>query len=162
MTFNDINKYLSGNDSPDPMLEVLYNIEYTWSKDIPLDENRAADAIYYVSQDETRKPSVLEVLLALAIKANELSGHELGLDDVDFFWIFVRNLGIDDLEISAKDIGKRAVSWMDRDGKCDIFDNITMKNYHKSNKYWKKTQLWMQLNYYLEELSKNRVGIGLL
>ena len=147
-----------GRPGNEELLLKLYLIPYEYS--VPLDENRVADVYDLLNPPFFKKDdvSVLEVLIALAIRAEQISGDEFGMDYVDFAWEFIYNLvGTDKGNLfidttGIKDIEVATLSWMHREGHYDIFPHDLMKRYHKSKRYWGE-QLFMQLNHYLEELS---------
>lgn len=89
------------------LLEYLYNCQFVWLSNIPLDENRAIDGIQLrtsyakllspqdvnmFSEVVFNKPcSMLEMLIALA---DRLTYIVSSLDRSNYFWLFIDNLGL--------------------------------------------------------------------
>ena len=88
------------------LLEHLFNRDYIWLENIPLDANRAADGLslrreFGALLDEQKKQeffalladkkcSLLEMFIALADRLTQL----VSLEKYEFFWMFIDNLGL--------------------------------------------------------------------
>ena len=89
------------------LLEYLYNCQFVWLSNIPLDENRAIDGMQLrtsyakllspqdvgmFSEAVFNKPcSMLEMLVAFA---DRLTYVVSSLDRSNYFWLFIENLGL--------------------------------------------------------------------
>lgn len=88
------------------LLEHLFNKDYEWLENIPLDANRAADGLAlrkefgYMLDEQSKqeflsllvdkKCSLLEMFIALADRLTQL----VSLEKYEFFWMFIDNLGL--------------------------------------------------------------------
>lgn len=90
------------------LINYMYTVPFTYI--IPSDVNRIKDANEFYSrymyeyfsdeelnEDEDRFISVLEVLVALSVRVETDITGEPGNDSIDrWFWIMIRNLGLDE------------------------------------------------------------------
>lgn len=89
---------------------TLYSTPFKWSGDIPTDENRAADgkALRYAYEEETGQQSsnndrycnVLEMLVALSERIDDVIGEPGCSDYSKWFWIMLYNLNLEEEEDS--------------------------------------------------------------
>lgn len=89
------------------LLEDLYNTQFVWLPNIPLDENRAVDGIQlraeyakllspvdaeqFMMTVSTKPCSVLEMFVAFA---DRLTFIVSSMDRQEYFWLFIENLGL--------------------------------------------------------------------
>ena len=154
----------------DILIEELFNLDFYWTDEVPLDFNRGEDGLILRSgfygddgSDGTeslggKDCSVLEALIGLAEKMNYL------LDDDDrgdrtriWFWEFIHNLGLDDFtdEVLENDlatfneIDAIVMNWLNRD-----FDASGLGSpwpLEKPFRDQRKLQMMDQLNDYVLE-----------
>ena len=158
--------YIEGNYQK--LLWKLYVTDFVWELDY--DRNRAADGIflrriferergkswqYYAKNDGSERPcSMLEMMIALARKAEDNIMHDPDLGDRSglWFWTMMQNLGLD-----VYDDYNFFESEVDRI--LDIFIHRRYENngnggafpVKKQTRDLRKTDLWWQMNAYLEE-----------
>lgn len=157
------NDYIEGNYQR--LLNKLYRTDYIWELDY--DRNRAADGLFLrkLFLKETGFPaetdvqnrccSMLEMLVALARKAEDdiMYNPDFGDRTGYWFWIMIQNLGLD-----IYDDSYYFEAEVDR-----ILDVFVHHRYAKNGtsggafpvrtkeKDLRKTDLWWQMNSYLEE-----------
>lgn len=158
--------YIEGNYQR--LLWKLYSTDYYY--DILYDRSRAADGIYlrkifnkecHFLESNTpgigeEKPcSVLEMMVALARKAEDDIMHdpEIGDRTSHWFWEMMLNLGLDiydDFGYSEESVDHILYVFMHHfyasNGRSGGMFSV-----RKSNIDMRKTDLWMQLNVYFEE-----------
>ncbi len=156
-------KYIEGNYQK--LLWKLYSTDYIWELDY--DRNRAADGLFLrhiyarstgflVNFDiENRPCTMLEMMIALARKAEDDIMHDPDFGDRTgyWFWTIIQNLGLD-----IYDDSYFFESEIDR-----ILDVFLHHRYAKNGssggafpvktktRDLRKTDLWWQMNSYLEE-----------
>lgn len=157
------------NRSRRKLLMTLHDIEFVYS--IPLDENRAEDGLalrrrfarqyQYESYNDTMlyldKPcSVLEMMVALAVRAEEQTMYdpEIGDRTGQWFWEMIVNLGLGSMHDNNFDRRLVDISikrMLDRDyepnGKGGLF---TVKH---RNEDMRDVEIWYQLSWYLSEIT---------
>lgn len=90
----------------DYLFDYLFNTDFVWLANVPLDENRAADGLElrgyfaksigledgarFINLLSQKQCSVLEMLVAFADRLTNL----FELDRYEFFWMFIDNLGL--------------------------------------------------------------------
>lgn len=145
------------------LLHYLDGRPFYWK--IPLDDNRAGDALdmrqdyadsglysggFVDNSGEMGSPSVLEVLVALAMRIDHdiMWDEKKGDQSYKWFWIMIRNLGIDfDDSMFNKNkayISRQVTHWLERAGDVWLFP---LKGY--SVKEMQKMDIWMQMNHYV-------------
>ncbi len=151
-----------------PVLEELYFTDFKWSDDFPDDENRAKDGVdlrdkfadlYGISRHDLGidwKPcSCLEMMVAIARRIEyeilAIPGHE---DVPKWFWMFVRNLGLDPQDMGVEDLNYVDFCinrWLERkyqkNGNGGIF--MVRDNYFDM----RKMTIWKQMNAVLNEVA---------
>ena len=142
------------------LLWKLYSTDFYY--ELAFDENRAADGLYLRKMyfRETgfsvaeRPCSVLEMMIALAKKAEDDIMHNPDFGDRSgyWFWTMIQNLGLDmydDSYFFESEVDKI----------LDIFVHRRYENngfggafpVHNKTRDVRKTDLWWQMNAYLEE-----------
>lgn len=160
-------KHYTGRLSYRKLLHCLDNIAFTYS--IDTDGNREEDGIslryrFGYENDiseraiahylDCRPCSVLEMMVALAKRAEEhiMNDPDIGDRTGEWFWVMLRNLGLDDMSDSRIDEGyilevvnrflKREYG---RNGEGGLF---TVRNCRHD---MRSTEIWYQLMWYLTE-----------
>lgn len=147
-------------ENNDVVFTLLYNRIFTYDK-VVMDSNRAADALelrdrfmmesgivsYYFENDE---PSILEVLVALALRCEETIMGDLKVDRTyKWFWLMINNLGIR----SCKDESyiQHALDVFIK--RTYNFDGTDGGLFHVNNPRndLRKTEIWYQMCWYLSE-----------
>ena len=143
------------------LLHKLYSTEYIWELDY--DRNRAADGLFLrriftqetgISMPNDGRCTMLEMMIALAKKAEDDIMHNPDYGDRSgyWFWTMIQNLGLD-----MYDDSYFFESEVDR-----ILDIFVHRRYeingsggafpvHNKARDLRKTDLWWQMNAYLEE-----------
>lgn len=157
------------------LLWKLFMTEYVW--ELEYDENRAADGIFlrknYCQEtgwsddiyglappfgsrnDWLESPcSVLEMMVALAKRAEDyiMQDPQFGDRTSVWFWLMIENLGLkkyDDYHYFEPEIDRILFSFLHR--KYDKNGNGSAFPIRKNTRDMRKTDLWWQLNAYLEE-----------
>lgn len=153
------------------LLRALHSREFFWS--VPMDKNRAIDGEYlrrrfarecnkslrYIEDTFTDPCSVLEMMIGLAVRCEEHIMHDPAYGDRTsiWFWEMISNLNLleqtDDVfnhEIVDTIIDRLLERSYSRDGSGGLFTvnkDVDMR----------RTEIWYQLNYYLNELEENRI-----
>ena len=143
------------------LLWKLYSTEYYY--ELLYDRNRSADGIYLrkLFQRETniiiadRPCSVLEMMVALARKAEDSIMHDPALGDrtSSWFWEMMLNLGLDiydDYDFHEDEVDKILWNFMHHHY-APNGSSGGMFTVRKSGLDMRKTDLWLQLNTYFEE-----------
>ena len=142
------------------LLELLYYRAYIWM--VPQDANRAEDGIDLRARFEeetgvglrhTDGCSVLEMLIALAIRCSEIMGDPREEDQTWYwFWLMVSNLRLDIYTDEAFDDEKVEeildifmTNQYERDGTGGLF---YVKNFHGD---MRKLEIWYQMCHFLNE-----------
>lgn len=145
------------------LLWKLYTTDYIWELDY--DENRAVDGLYLrrefeqqsgylATVDRNKQCSVLEMLIALARRAEEDIMHDPDYGDRSgtWFWTMLQNLGLDiydDYHWFEKEVDKILDVFLHRRYEKNGFGGAFPVR--KPNRDLRKTDLWWQMNAYLEE-----------
>jgi hypothetical protein len=142
------------------LLQELQNTEFTWTLDAPMDENRAEDGLDLRVEfcDTTRCDpdpswghigcSILEMLIAFSRRASFVTDRR----SRDWFWEFLKNLGIDHLSDAV----------FDGYNITDILDCFVWRTYdyngqgglfplHDPHDDQRKVEIWYQFCEYLVE-----------
>lgn len=148
------------------LLKHLHNIEFTWF--IPKDDNRADDGIKLrrrfalVNDDEELSDyiygpcSVLEMMIALAIRCEESIMDEVGLGERtgQWFWGMVNNLGLSpmsDSKFKVNVVDDIIARFLNReyepDGRGGLF---TIKHCDED---LRTVEIWCQLSWYLGSIT---------
>lgn len=158
---NDAQKYSS-------LLSLLFNTEFYWSDDIPMDENRAIDGMQmrerfsdemnvelaYILDNLPRYCSVLEMMIALAIRCEThiMSNDDYGDRTAQWFWMMITNLGLSGMTDDKFDTGY-----------CEsIIDRFLVRMYKKNGEGglftvnnrpedMRNVEIWYQLHFFLSE-----------
>lgn len=142
------------------LLRYLYSREFTWT--IDFDSNRAAYGLelrnkFIYDNDYGERMSkympdgpcsVLEMMIGLAISAESVVG-----DSVDWFWFFIKNLGLKDCR--NDNFSQIAVS-----RKIDIFLNRQFRPDGKGGLIYirnsendlRKIEIWYQVMFYINSI----------
>ena len=144
------------------LMYYLYSREFYWSKDIPMDRNRALDGIalrekYGYPGDVMDEPcSVLEMLIALACRIENQLMHNFDEGDrtAQWFWIMITNLGLNRLDDDNFDLDV-----------ADFFVDRFLNREYNSNgeggglfvvenprQDMRDVEIWYQVNWYLTEM----------
>ena len=151
------------------LLQRLHELEFTYS--IEYDSNRAedgtdlryrfaylnygSDGARYAEYLDDGPCSVLEMMLALAIRCEEhiMDDPEKGDRTNDWFWGMIRSLGLysmDDSKFDARYVDKVVIRLLNREydenGKGGLF---TVKN---SNLDLRTVEIWRQMCLYLDDV----------
>lgn len=141
------------------LLRDLHNIEFIWI--VAGDENRAQDGLdirkeffreTFISKNtywQNIGCSVLEMLIALSRRA-EFNSYT---DARDWFWVFIENLGLSELNDASSEISNKV---------APIIDTFIWRTYNKNglgglfplqhpNQNQKKLEIWYQFHAYLNE-----------
>lgn len=171
--------YIPYTDGYDQLLFKLNHTIFTWPESIPRDENRAADAIslrkkfisetifpgeseeYFLKVQKVlmkQPPSVLEVILALCLRMEDMMGVDT-YNAGEWFWQILDNLRIryedddfvddrvnDDYENKMEIFLNREY---DANGNGSAFPGIFYA-YKGVNAY--DIELWYQCNWYLSDI----------
>lgn len=184
---NDINfnylkwliKFIPDHSRYFQLLFILHHTEYTWLEWVPRDENRAADAISlrksYISEVISpgnseqqilciqknimkRIPSVLEVLVALCLRMEDMMGRDT-YNAGEWFWLICENLRIrysdDDFIDPAveTDVYNKLEIFLNREYDADGNGSAFPGSFYKIkgvNAY--DIDLWYQCNWYLSDI----------
>lgn len=153
------------------LLSYLDRIQFYYILD--LDSNREADGINFryrfglengydqrivASYLDDCPCSVLEMMVALAFRCEEqiMSNMEYGNRTGQWFWAMIDSLGLSDMDDVHFD-----ASFVD-----EVIDIFLNRNYERNGKgglftvhaaeyNMPRTEIWYQMNYYLNELSSN-------
>ena len=151
------------------LLRRLHQKEYIWLESVPLDENREKDGRAlreeFAEDDDTvmgdiygalEGPcSMLEMLVAMAmrIETDILYDAEYGDRTSEWFWMILKNAGLD---MPDKDYYQIYVD--------QVLNSILARYYNENSegsffpvkntygKDWRKTDLWMQMQIYVDEM----------
>jgi hypothetical protein len=166
--FNWLYSKVASVDIPTPssthwkLLKELHSFEFVWL--IPGDDNRAEDGLdlrrEFITQSRLEEDpywvnvgcSVLEMLIALARRIEFITD----LDAEEWFWIFMTNLGLDELSDASKGIARKVANVLDvfvwrtyqRDGTGGLFP---LRNAEHDQR---KVELWYEMCAYLVELEE--------
>lgn len=142
------------------LLAILDSIPFEWS--VKNDDNRAADGIElrrrfaetnYIEltdEDFAVPCSVLEMMVALALRCdNDIMGEPGEEHPEIWFWMMIRNLGLDEGVSDEQHVREVIDIWLKRkfepDGKGSPFPGQKFKTDQR------KVEIWSQLNNYLIE-----------
>lgn len=146
------------------LFDILHNIEFVYK--LERDENRDADGVSlrddyeipydYLEMDDEffdRRCSVLEMLIALAIKVDdEFIGDPAEEHPEEFFMKMIKNLGLDKFKgnrYRESDVIKIVNRWMRREFNRDgIGSPFPVR---ESRQDQRKLEIWDQMNAYLSE-----------
>lgn len=162
------NNRISRRSSYQKLLEHLHQSEFI--PIMPMDDNREIDGIDlryrfgYENQLESpmiasllddRPCSMLEMMVALAIRCEETLMYDLDLGDRtgEWFWQMVDNLGLgdmDDAHFSPQRVDGIIERFIDRrydpDGRGGLF---YIPNYHRD---MRNAEIWYQMCWYFDEI----------
>ena len=166
--FSWLVEHIKPDDEHWCLLRRLHQKEYYWLDSVPLDENREKDgrALRVKFADDSEWPlehilgvlegpcSMLEMLVALAmrIETDILYDAEFGDRTGTWFWMILKNAGLDMndtdyYQIYIDQVLNRILSrYYEKNSEGSLFP---VKN--TCGKDWRKTDLWMQIQLYLNE-----------
>lgn len=151
-----------------PVLEELYFTDFKWLDGYEDDENRARDGVdlrkifadsYGISESEIGidwKPcSCLEMMVAIARRIEYEILAIPGTEDVPkWFWMFMRNLGLDPTDSGVEDLNYVDYCinrWLSRKYQKNGFGGIFMV---KDNYFdMRRMTIWKQMNAVLNEVA---------
>lgn len=151
------------------LLKQLHDTEFKWSKEVPMDENRAEDGTYqrgYFFEEELGLPyttefpygcSVLEMLVGLALRmgCEYLGGSDDGSDGYDYiFEMFLKNLGLFP-GIEYDEFDRNLLYFMERHYKND--GNGSLFRLKKKENGYNKMEIWKQMNLFLYQFDLSNV-----
>lgn len=155
------------------LFDILHDTEFTWSRDIPRDADRAADGrhLRWMFAKETGEDfrdewaewpcSFLEFLIALAFSIDEKIMYDPSKPDQisTWFWLMMENVGLDkyDDETLMRDgmlgymlVGETTSRVMKR--RYDYNGSGGLFPLRKPKMDQRKVEIWYQLNaYFIEE-----------
>ncbi len=152
------------------LLGLLDNTIFTYTASVPMDENRIEDGInlrYRFGRDcnyrdstvatflDCRQCSVLEMMIALAVRMEEHIMEDLELGDRTgiWFWGMVESLGLswaDNTHYDNNDAERLVTQFLNRDynpnGKGGLF------TVQRPARDMRNVEIWYQMNWYLGEI----------
>ena len=148
------------------LLAHLHNIEFTWF--IPHDDNRADDGIqlrrrYGLDQNDvslsqylTGPCSVLEMMVALAIRCEEFIMYDAAMGDRtgQWFWGMVHNLGLTPMRDSKFDrefVDEVIARFLNREYEPDGRGGLFTVRHCDSD--MRTVEIWCQLSWYLGSIT---------
>ena len=145
------------------LVSFLFDTEFYWL--VANDVNRAEDGkqlrFDYIFENNIRDDawvdepcSVLEMLIALAGRVRVDIMPDFDLEIEDWFWQFVKNLGLDEFDdrhFCEVEIRQKIDDFLERTGKNDLF-KLGVKNFRRGEKKApQKVEIWYQLHAWLAE-----------
>lgn len=150
----------------------LYLRPFIWEDGLEMDRNRALDGIKLREEnngicpqfDEMDRCSVLEMLIAMAIRCEHeiMSVNGAGDRTIEWFWLMLSNLELDSIKLE-EDLHDEVYQASAEDYISNVLDTFLNRDYNfdgsngglfkveKPRADMRKTDLWMQLNWWLVE-----------
>ena len=150
----------------------LYLYPFYWEDGVGTDRNRALDGIKLREEnggtgwqfDEIDRCSVLEMLIAMAIRCEDeiMAVNGMGDRTIEWFWIMLDNLELYSLKLE-EDLADEVFEASAEDYIHNILDVFTSRSYNydgsngglfkveKPRFDMRKADLWLQLNWWLTE-----------
>lgn len=168
---SNVDEYDHPIDNYSSLLESLYSTQFYWL--IDMDENRALDGMelrdkfalsYGLDVDEFTEYmidnnacldgscSVLEMMIALAIRCDEEIMQDSNGCISDWFWIMIVNLNLENQDNEYFDIhyvDDVLETWMSRKYKRNGEGNIFYSDIRRKD--FRKAEIWYQMNWYLSD-----------
>ena len=132
--------------------------------DVPLDENRAVDGLdlretfinslgkISIGPQDDLPCSILEMLIALAMRCNDWIICDVDDHYSEWFWTFLDNLGLlvyDDRRYNSSKVDDILRKWLDREYRFDGSGGLFPLANPEIDQ--RMIEIWSQLVYYLDE-----------